>query len=167
MAPPASVGIDTFPNKSPKLDGAVSADLTINQSFPAPSTSGTCSGGQLDFQTIGSTGVTINSAINELFIKGQARFNLSSSNAMDVRIIRDNDTGDVIASTNTGITTSGTWILSTTILNETLGAHSYQWQIRNTNNPGETSCVFNTAFYNILSEAIDTHTTKNTKLING
>jgi len=162
---PASVGIDSFPNKKPKLAGNVISDLTITQSFPVPG-AGTCSGDQLDFETIGSTSVTINHAINELFIKGQARFNLSSSSSMNVRIIRDGDTGDVIASLNTGVSTSGTWILSTTLINESVGAHTYQWQILSSQ-PGENSCVTNTTFYNILSEANDTHFTKNTNIING
>ena len=86
---------------------------------------------------------------------------------MQVRLIRDSDEGDILNSLTTAVTTSGTWILSTTILNETVGAHSYQWQIQNTNNPGETSCVENTDFYNILSEANDTHNTKNPNIIRG
>lgn len=153
-AKPILLGSDTH---AASLSGDVIADLIRNMSFPAPLFAGSCSGGQTSFQTIGSTALTISQVKNEVFIQGQARFNLSSSNSMDVRIIRDNDTGDVIASLNTGITTSGTWILSTTILNETVGAHSYQWQIKNDNNPGETSCVFNTAFFNLIAEANDTH----------
>ncbi len=162
----SAVNITTFSNKKPNLSGTVTSDLTIVQTFPSPA-AGTCSGSQLDWQTIGSTSATVSFAINELFLRGQARFNLSSSNAMDVRIIRDSDTGDVLATTTTAVTTNGTWTLSHTILNETVAAHTYQWQIRNTNNPGETSCVTNTAFYNMLSEANDTHNTKNANIIRG
>ncbi len=158
--------MSTLPNSKSKilgiddhaaaLSGSVIAKLTRNQAFPAPG-SGSCSGGQSSFQTIGSTGVTINHPINELYIFGQARFTLSSSNAMQVRLIRDNDEGDILASLTTGVQTGGTWALSTTIINETVGAHTYQWQIKNTQNPGETSCVYATSFYNLLSEANDTH----------
>ena len=162
----SAVNSSTFANKKPNLSGTVISDLTVTQSFPAPA-AGTCSGSQLDFQTIGSTSATVSFAINELFLRGQARFNLSSSNAMDVRIIRDGNTGDVLASLTTPVTVNSTWTLSHTILNETVAAHTYQWQIRNTNNPGETSCVTNTAFYNMLSEANDTHSTKNANIISG
>jgi len=162
----SAVNSSTFSNKKPNLTGTVSSDLTVTQSFPSPA-SGTCSGSQLDWQTIGSTSATVSFAINELFMHGQARFNLSSSNAMDVRIIRDGDTGDVLASTTTPVTVNSTWALSHTIFNETVAAHTYQWQIRNTNNPGETSCVTNTAFYNMLSEANDSHNSKNPNIISG
>lgn len=161
------VNSSTFSNKKPNLTGTVTSDLIITQNFPAPIPGFSCSGGQLVFTTIGSTSATVSFTPNELFIKGQASFRLSSSNAMQVRLIRDGNEGDILNSLTTAITTSGTWILSTTIFNETVGAHSYQWQILNTNNPGETSCVENTAFYNILSEANDSHNSKNTNIIRG
>ena len=161
----SAVNSSTFTNRKPNLSGTVISDLTVTQSFPAPA-AGTCSGDQLDFETIGSTSATVSFAINELFLLGQARFNLSSASSMSVRLIRDGDTGDIIASLNTGVSTNGTWILSTTLINETVAAHTYQWQILSSQ-PGENSCVTNTAFYNMLSEANDTHSTKNANIIGG
>lgn len=139
--------------KEAVLVGDVAVDLIKNISFPAPDTSGSCSGGQLDWETVGIENPTISFEQNELFLQGQARFQLSSSNAMEVRLIRDGNTGSPIASLTTAIVTSGQWVLSHTILNEIVGAHTYEWQIRNTNNPGETSCVYNARFFNLIAEA--------------
>jgi len=72
-----------------------------------------------------------------------------------------------LASTNTGVTTSGVWTLETTIIDETVGAHAYQWQIKMNSGQAETCCVENQVFFNIFSEADDTHNTKNPNIIRG
>jgi hypothetical protein len=148
----------TFPNKSPVGKPIQTEDVTLL----APA-AGTCIGNQLSFQTVFSESVTVNHAKNKLKLYGQARFNLSSSNAMEVRIRRDGDDSDIIASLTTGIQTNGTWTLQVILTDEDVGAHTYDWQIKNTNNPGENSCVTNTASYKILSEVDD----KSSSIIHG
>ncbi len=148
------VGADTH---AAELTGSVVSNLDTTVSVPIVS-AGSCSGGQGDWQTIATINLTMDEVANELFLYTHARFSLSSSNAMEVRLVRDGDTDNPIASTNTGVTTGGSWTLSTTIFNETVAAHTYIWQIRNTVNPGETSCVYNVVTYYIRSQATDTHT---------
>lgn len=150
---PTIFGTDTH---AAVLTGNVTSNLDFTVSVPIVS-GGSCSGGQTDWQTIATINLNMDEEENELFLYTHARFVLSSSNAMNVRLVRDGDTDDPIATTNTGVTTSGSWTLSTTIFDEDVGSHTYIWQIRNTNNPGETSCVFNVVTYYIRSQATDTH----------
>ena len=163
----SAVNSSTFSNKKPNLTGTVTSDLTVNQALPTVAAAISCVSQAVNFTTVGSTGMTITFTKNEILLRGRAGFRMSSGNSMDVRIIRDSDTGDVLASTNTGVTTSGVWTLETTIIDETVGAHAYQWQIKMNSGQAETCCVENEVFFNIFSEANDTHNTKNANIIGG
>ena len=163
----SAVNSTTFTNKKPNLTGTVTSDLTVNQSLPTVAAATSCVSQAVNFTTVGSTGMTITSTKNEILLRGKAGFRMSSGNSMDVRIIRDSDEGDVLASLNTGVTTSGVWTLEATIIDETVGAHAYQWQIKMNSGQAETCCVENEVFFNIFSEANDTHNTKNANIIRG
>ena len=162
----SAVNSTSFVNKKPNLTGTVTSDLTIVQTFPTPAAATSCTGQAVNFTTIGSTSLTVSQAVNEIFIRGLAGFRLSSANSMDVQII-ESVTLDVLASLNTGVTTSGTWTLQATIIDETVGSHTYNWQIKMNSGAAETCCVENEVFYNMLSEANDTHNTKNANIISG
>lgn len=159
--------MSVFPNARSKLlgedthaaalSGSVIAELTINQTFPPPLVTGQCTGSAPTFVTVGSTSVTITEAINKLEIFGQAFFRNSSQNRQFRRLIRDNDEGDILGSGDTGVSTAGTWNLNAIIINETVGVHTYQWQIENGDGNTETCCIQNATFRNILSEADDDH----------
>ena len=163
----SAVNSTSFTNKKPPLTGTVTSDLTVNQALPSVDAATSCVSQAVNFVTVGSTGMTISFPTNEILLRGRAGFRMSSGNSMDVRIIRDSDTGDVLATLTTATTTSGVWTLETTIIDETVGAHTYQWQIKMTSGQAETCCVENQVFFNIFSEANDTHTTKNSNIIRG
>lgn len=153
-AKPDLLGDDTH---AANLSGDVVSDLTVNQPLPSVASAVNCVTQAVNFVTIGSTSLTITSAKNEILLRGTAGFRLSSGNSQTVRIIRDGDTGDVLATKVTDVAQSGVWTLEATIIDETPGAHTYQWQIKMTSGQAETCCVENQIFFNIFSEAIDTH----------
>lgn len=146
-------------NRTPvgDLSGSVTNNITkvIQYATSAPATS--CTGQATDWTTVTTIGVTVSESANEVFLRAQSGFRLSSGNSQSVRIIRDGNTGDVIASTVTGVTQSGTWTLEVTLNDEAVGTRNYQVQIKMTSGQAETCCLENLKTHYILSESIDTH----------
>ncbi|NRA93874.1 MAG: hypothetical protein HRU26_14565 [Psychroserpens sp.] len=84
-AKPKILGSDTHAGG---LTGDVISELTVNQSLPTVAAAMSCTSQAVNFTTIGVTGMTITEAKNKILLRGKAGFRMSSSNSMDVRIIR-------------------------------------------------------------------------------
>lgn len=146
-------------NKTPEgdLSGSVTNDITKSITYIVSSAATSCTGQATDWTTQTTIGLTVNDPVNEVFLRAQSGFRLSSGNSQSVRIIRDGDTGNIVASTVTATTTSGTWALEGTINDETTGSHNYQVQIKMTSGQAETCCLENLFTHYIISESDDTH----------
>ena len=166
---PASVGIDTFPNKKSKLIGNTSGVDPVNQlNYSTPiGSGGTAIIDNFD-ETIWSTTTLIAiQAINKGFIRRTQGVDIASGNSLTFRIREDNLLGAILASD----TNSGNFLmdLSAIITNQSVGARNYVFTL-------QLNTVMVGDFYRLhtdptslayIVDIADTHSAKNTNIING
>jgi len=164
---PASVGIDTFPNKKPKLFGDLNLDVTRSTSVSAISDGDTGIG--FGTEIIHSTvvaNVTIPNSSIFLFVETEQN-GVSSINSTG-RIRKDNLSG-IILGFDSASGSNAPILVSGIDNNLPVGTHTYVFTAQRNVATTTTWDTFPNTWNGlvIIITPNDTHTTKNTNVING
>lgn len=148
-AKPTLLGEDTH---EAEVSGTGVADIVKSISWPVSTQAISCTTQAPTWTTQSTITVTVSDPVNELFLRAQAGYRVSSGNNIEVRMLRDGDTGDILATAGGG-PQSGVWSMETTINDETVGVHNYQIQIQISSGQSETCCLENVFNHYILAES--------------
>jgi hypothetical protein len=163
----SAVNSSTFANRKPNLTGNTSLSMNTSGLSNPPQDTSTCGLGNAGvWITYASANITISEIPNNIRLYAQGRFNKTSGGNMQIRLIRDGDTGSpILGPLNVGTGTAGNISQSHVIVDETVAAHAYLWQENQTQN--EPHCVGQVYSSNVFSEVDDTHNSKNANIIRG